>query len=257
MHEEVAASQPGAGLYSVRTGWPGSLQAKRPDGVPGGPQSPGQRQTMTDICPAVVDLQSRWHNLRDVDRALAVQSLHREGTSLWKLARHLNYSPSLLSRLLQAAQAPAADRARARRGEMSTRALARRASVAGTCITGRYNEAIAFEHEQAVYQASQSITEWFEEEGVPVADREQIIEKARLNLVKAGQPAEGRLKILIENMLFDKAARQLWSPQIETGEDQPVTLHALSLALWTVRRIPDQRVHDRALELARGERTQS
>jgi hypothetical protein len=173
--------------------------------------------------------------------------------SLQKLAPHLNCSPSLLSRMLQAAQAPEADRARARRGEMSTRALARCAVVAGTCGTDRYHEAVAFEHEQAAFQASQTITEWFKEEGVASADREQIIEQARSHLVKADQRAKDRQESFLMAMLLNEGSQPSRPAQFENRRDHSLAWYAVRLALCAVRQIPDERVHDRALELARGQ----
>jgi hypothetical protein len=84
---------------------------------------------MTDTGSAIADLQSHWHALCDLDRARAVQSIHQDGMSLRALAPQLNCSPSLLSHLLWAAQAPTEDRELARCGEMSTRELARRAGT--------------------------------------------------------------------------------------------------------------------------------
>jgi transcriptional regulator with XRE-family HTH domain len=204
---------------------------------------------MTDSSPAVAGLHSRWHALCDVDRALAVQSIQREGTSLQKLAPLLNCSPSLLSRLLRAAQAPAADRASARRREISTRELARRAGIAGTWGTDRHPEAIAFEHERAAFQARPTITEWLEDEAVASADREQIIEQARTQLVEADRRADGWQESYLRGRVQVESSRPSRPTQDERG-GHSIDWFAARLALCLLRQIPDERVHDWALELA-------
>ncbi len=60
----------------------------------------------------------------------------------------LNCSPSLLTHLLQAGQAPLEDRALARQGVLSTRALVRRAKAVGIRRTALHREEIAYEREQ-------------------------------------------------------------------------------------------------------------
>lgn len=140
---------------------------------------------MNDISSAVVELQCRWTNLCDLDRAQAVLSIQQEGMSLRELARQLKCSPSLLSYLLRVAQAPAEDRERARRGEMSTRALARIVGTVGTRGTVRQHEAIAFERERSAFQASKTVLSWFEDEEVSAIDQSQIIVEARFHLAEA------------------------------------------------------------------------
>jgi len=76
---------------------------------------------MTHTSFAIADLQSRWHTLNDLDRAQAIKSIYQSGMSLRNLASRLNCSPSLLTHLLQAAQAPIEDQVLARQGELSTR----------------------------------------------------------------------------------------------------------------------------------------
>jgi hypothetical protein len=170
--------------------------------------------------------------------------------TLRELARHLRRSPSLLSHLLRAAQAPPADRARARRGEMSTRALARAATIAGTRHAERHPEAIVFERERAAFQTIRTIKEWLEEEGISGADRKQIGEQARVHLVKADHVADGWQKVFLEEMLSDEAVRQRRAAQIETRRHHSVQWFALTVALWAFREISDSRVRDRALEFA-------
>jgi triphosphoribosyl-dephospho-CoA synthetase len=159
--------------------------------------------------------------------------------------------------LLRAEQAPSADRESARRREISTRELARRAGIAGTWGTDRHPEAIAFEHERRAFQAYLTITEWFEEEAVASADREQIIEQARMQLVKADQKADGWQESYLRGSVTVESSRHSWPVQNERDGGHSIDWFAVRLALSVVRQIPDERVHDRALELARDARPHS
>jgi hypothetical protein len=167
--------------------------------------------------------------------------------SLRELAPYLGCSPSLLSYLLRAAQAPVEDRARARRGEISTRALSRIANALGTRGTVRQPEAVAFERERAALHASKSVLDWFDGEDVTEFNHGQILEQARSHLFEA----EGCKVAFLEDRLLGivHASR---NAQCETKEIRPLAWFALRLALWTVRSITDEKVRDRALELARG-----
>jgi len=201
-----------------------------------------------EISSAVSELKSRWPNLCDLDRAQAVLCIQQQGMSLRELAPYLKCSPSLLSYLLRVAQAPAEDLARARKGDITTRALAAIAGTAGTRGTVRQHEAITFERERAAFQASKTILNWFEDEEVAEADQGQIIEKARLQLIEA----QGWKEAVLQNRLDDVVSESR-DAQIGAGGNRPAAWLVLRLALWTLRRIPDDWVRNRALELARGE----
>lgn len=207
---------------------------------------------MTDLSSAVAELQSRWPNLCDLDRAQAVLSLQQEGMTLRELAQHLKCSPSLPSYLLRASQAPVEDRARARRGEISTRALARIAGTVGTRGTVRQHEAIAFERECAAFQASKAVLRRFEDEEVSAADQSQIIEEARLHLVEV----QGCKSAFLEDRLLNVVHESRSAP-IEASRSCPLAWFALRFALWALRRLSDDWLRDRALELACGEAVRS
>jgi lambda repressor-like predicted transcriptional regulator len=108
---------------------------------------------MADTNFAITDLQSRWHTLNDLDRAQAIKPIHQSGMSLRNLASRLNCSPSLLTHLLQAAQAPIEDQVLAGQGALSTRALWRAAKAVGTWRIALHPEEIAFERERAAVQS--------------------------------------------------------------------------------------------------------
>jgi len=210
---------------------------------------------MTDTSFAIADLQSRRHNLYGLDRAQAIKSIHRSGVSLRKLASFLNCSPSLLTHLLQAGQAPLEDRVLARRGELSTRALVRRARAKGTRRTALHRETIAFEREQTAIQDSSSILNWLAEQGVTDADREQIIKRARLylSLVEGTWPLSP--VAMSACTLADKTVRMRWPVQPDLAEIGFFAGFARQLALWALAGISDLQIRQRAFELARCELT--
>ena len=158
---------------------------------------------MTEISSAVAELQTRWPNLCDLDRAQAVLSIQQAGMSLRELARHLKCSPSLLSYLLRVAQAPAEDRARARRGEISTRALARIVGIIGSRGIVRQPEAIAFERERDAFHASKTVLSWFADEEAEANDQSQIIRQAQSHLIEA----EGCKVAFLEDKLVEVVQR--------------------------------------------------
>ena len=207
---------------------------------------------MTILNGAFAELQSRWPNLCDLDRAQAIHSMQQEGMSLRELARHLKCSPSLLSYLLKVAQAPAEDCARARRGEISTRALARIARTSGTRSTVQRHEAIEFERERAAFQASKSVLAWFADEEIAESNRVQVIEEARSHLDQAQEWKEA----FLGNRL-DQVVQEFRNVEGELTGNRPAAWFSLRLALWALRRIPDDRVRDRALEIVHGDKANS
>jgi AraC-like DNA-binding protein len=120
---------------------------------------------MTDAGIAVRELRSQWYTLHDLDRAQAIKTIHQSGIRLKELAALLNCSSSLLTRLLQAGQAPPEDRLLARQGVMSTRALARQASAVGIRRTALHREEMAYEKTREALVKSQVIEKCFEERG--------------------------------------------------------------------------------------------
>jgi hypothetical protein len=57
-----------------------------------------------DPATLIADLQKRWPQLKDADRALAVHKIHESGVSLRALAKAVNRSPTLMRNLNQAAE---------------------------------------------------------------------------------------------------------------------------------------------------------
>jgi hypothetical protein len=203
-----------------------------------------------EVSRAVEDLQSRWHTLCDLDRARAVQSIHQAGMSFQELAPKLNCSPSLLSHLLRALEAPAEDRELARSGDISTRELVRKAQSSGFSMQ---REARAFDYEREVMKASQAIMRWFNEENVASADREQVVEQAFLLLVNADTSEAGPLEAYLPDIPLGEVIRLFRPACLGIDGDSGLALLSEWLALWTLHGILDDRVRARALELARKE----
>ena len=133
---------------------------------------------MTNSSQVIAQLQSQWRGLHDLDRAHAIKSIRRLGVPLQDLAAKLNYSSSLLSYLLRAAKAPLEDLAAARRGELSTRALVRRARETARKRDPFDREAVAFEIAQTTQEAHLLIVKWLEDHDVPISFRCRVLKIA-------------------------------------------------------------------------------
>jgi DNA-binding transcriptional MerR regulator len=205
---------------------------------------------MADTSFAIADLRSRWYTLNDLDRAQAIKVIHQSGVSLRKLAPFLNCSPSLLSHLLQAGQAPLEDRVLARRGELSTRALVRSAKATGVRCTTLHREAIAFERESEARRHSQAIERWFGEQGVADADRGQVIERACLHLSPPEWTERLPLVAIPAGMSADNSVRTCLPTQPDPTEVGFAAGIAWQLAHWVAAGISDHQLRQRALELA-------
>ena len=206
---------------------------------------------MTIAPPLVADLQSRWCSLHDLDRAQAIKSIHQSGVSLRALSSSLNCSPSLLTHLLHAGQAPPEDCLLARQGMLSTRALARRARTVGARRTAIHREEIAYERELAALRFSQAIGRWLDEEGVESADRERVVEQAAVlsspGVMKGARP----LNDMATCPQVDSSSS--WPTQPDRDDIDPVAHLARRLALWVFQGISDAQICDRTFELAHAE----
>jgi len=196
----------------------------------------------------IADLQTSWYSLHDLDRAQLLKSIHQSGVSLRVLSSALNCSPSLLSHLLHAGQAPPEDCLLARQGLLSTRALVRRARTVGARRTALHREEIAYERELAALRFSQAIGRWLDEKGVESADRESVIEQA----VVLSSQGRGQGELPLKNMAAcpQLDARSSWPTQPDRDDTDPVAQHARRLARWAIHGISDAKVRDRTFELA-------
>lgn len=207
---------------------------------------------MSDTSSAITDLRTQWHALHDLDRASAVRVLHQDGMSVREIAAQLNCTHSLLYRLLRALKAPPQDRMRARRGEMSTRELARRAGGAKTTSQDKAREAIAYENERKAIRLSKVIVKWFNDEGVSFMDFDDVIKVARIHLNKSGNAGNRTAQAAIEGLPIRTVIHRCRPAQPIPGGEQSIALYGDWLARWTLLGISDCKVRDRALDLAIG-----
>jgi transposase len=207
---------------------------------------------MSDTSSAITDLRTRWHALHDLDRASAVRAIHHDGMSVREIAAQLNCTHSLLYRLLRALKASPQDRARARRGELSTRELARRAGNTKASSPAKAHEAIAFENERRAIRLSKVIVNWFNAEGVSFMDFDDVIKVARIHLTKSGLTWNRTAQAAIEGLPIRTVIHRCRPAQPIPSGEQSVALYGDWLARWTLLGISDCKVRDRALDLAFG-----
>lgn len=208
---------------------------------------------MTDTSLTIADLRTRWFTLADLDRAQEIEFIHRLGVSLSELATALNCSPSLLTRLLQAAQASIEDRQLARQGVLSTRSLSRRSKACGARRTAMHGEEIAFERERAALQGSISILNWLADHNVEVADQSLVIGHVRSQLPLAKSAILQPQAIHEAKASADRKAEQAMPTEPMPAENDRVAGLVQRLAKWALEGIPDGRVRQSAFELAQSE----
>ena len=181
---------------------------------------------MIDTGAGVAELQSRWRSLCDLDRARAVQSIHQAGMSLQELAPHLNCSPSLLSYLLRALQAPAKDRELARLGDITTRELVRRARSSGTRPNSIQRESLAFDRECVAVQAGHAIKVWLDEQSIPSADQEQIMDQASSLTASVKRVDLGSLGASLPDIPLVEIIRLFRPADLGTNDDHSIAWFA-------------------------------
>jgi DNA-binding transcriptional MerR regulator len=210
---------------------------------------------MTDTERAVADLQSRWYVLHDQDRVQEIKSIQESGMSLKELAAFLNYSPSLLSRLLRADRAPVECRVRARRDTLSTRALARYVFEPGTRCSSQDREAIAFEKERAAHEGCQTILTWLACQEVSLSDHQHIIKQAGVRIALAEPMKVPSRDVFNVNTPIDEIINDCRQMALMEDEDCIIACLGDWLARWSLRWIQDSWVRLRAIDLAYDERS--
>jgi hypothetical protein len=133
----------------------------------------------TEIPAGVADLQKKWQQLNDMDRALAIHKAHQAGASFRSLANTLNCSEALLRQLNLAAQAPPPYQFLARHGRISTRELVRRAKANLALQANKEHQALEHQRMQACQNVCDSICNWLARERLFKSDGEQIIDDSR------------------------------------------------------------------------------
>ena len=193
---------------------------------------------------AIADLQNKWNRLGDVDRARAVHNIHHARTiSLRSLAKALNCSESLLRQLNKAAQAPVWDRIKARKKEISTRELGRRAKKAKALQADKASK----ENSERVCNA---ICDFLVQEDWLPQFGEKLIDEARRHLAFA------EARQLIPQKPFPplglplmEALKRLWPPP-HSDDATDFNIRAECLVNFVVAALPDSMSRHRALELA-------
>lgn len=176
---------------------------------------------MTTTSPVLVNLQSQWHALDDLDRAKAVNAIKQSGISTRKIAEFLGFSESHLRRLLQALQAPPEDRSLARQGKLSTNELVRRSKAAEIRRATEQRQALELDRNRASIQGCRAICDWIGTEELSGPAGAQIVGEARC------RPAEP---------YADASSYIAW--------------FARWLSLWAAYSMTDSLVRYKAIELA-------
>jgi len=140
---------------------------------------------MTDSSAAIVDLQSRWHTLKDPDRGLAIASILRSGVSGRSLAAKLNCSEATVRRLYRCSKASAEDLELARQGMISTSELIRRIEKAEINQQRLDKQDAERSSLQRIATAKDAILNWLAADPASKANAEQIVSEARRRMMWA------------------------------------------------------------------------
>ena len=205
---------------------------------------------MPDASAAIANLQSKWHDLHDLDRARAVYVIHRAGTSVRAIATELHFSESLLRHLLTALRAPAEDRSLAQQGKITTNELVRRAKAAGARRSAKHREALALQNIQDAREASRKICQWLLEEGIPGSYGEQIVAEARRQLAVAELTRKLPRDTPPPDMPVGGIIRKCRPAGPKPEDAELISWMAQWLALWAAYAFTDPDVRLQAIDLA-------
>jgi hypothetical protein len=212
---------------------------------------------MNYTTPAIADLKSKWYTLNDLDRARAVSTIKRSGTSTREIAFHLNCSESLLRHLLTALQAPQDDRDLALCGEISTNELARRARATGARHIAKNGEAREFERAQTEFQEYTAICAWLQSERMSRSDCKKIINEARRQLATSKLTRKLPGVLPPPDMPTDGIIQWRRPSESVLNELPSIALLGLWLAVWINSSIADPWVRLQTIELAFNDQFQS
>ena len=196
--------------------------------------------------PSIVQLQSDWFKLSDLDRASAVLTINQSGISIRKVATQLRLSESLLRHLLQALQAPACDRVLAQEGKISTNELIRRAK-AGSRLSAKGREKLVIDRDLETRSAADLICDWLLQTKMFGPVREMIVKEVqrKFRTMKEARlhpsvvaPTEAPVSQIIKRV----------KPHADDSIDIVAWL-ALWLCRWSFFAFPDEDIRDTALDL--------
>lgn len=210
-----------------------------------------KRNPSTSQLAAVDQLKHDWPHISDLDRAKAVADLRRSGLSIRYIARRIERSASLLSHLLRALLAPAADLALALQGKLTTNELVRRAEAYASRRQAERRETAQVERAEAARRGADAICEWLSKERVYGPDGVQIIEDIRHDF--ADMELTGRIPSVARpgNDVSQAEIIKRCRPEEPVNENiNLVAWHTRWLGRWTFFAFPDTTVRDKALDLA-------
>lgn len=199
----------------------------------------------------VADLKSKWDQLKDVDRAVAVHKIHTAGISYRQLAKEMGCSESLLRHLNLGAQAPPTDQFLARHGKISSRELARRGKAERGRRRSKEQHATEEERRKENEKVAEAICDWLKSEGFWESQGESIVDNARAQLNDA--ELSGNLTPLPPappGTLLNEIIQKLKPPPSLTDGADDAGMHAAWLVRWVYFALPDSLARHRALNLA-------
>ena len=205
---------------------------------------------MNDVSDAILDLQSKWDALGDLDRARAIRTIHQTGISLRELAKTLKRSPSLLRHLLEALEAPPEDQFLARQGKLTTNELVRRARAAAIDREASKREALERERSEASQKGCKAICDWLASEGISCPSGAQIVNEARRTLAIAEHNKKLPRDAAPPGTSVSEIIQLCRPAEPNTDATSFVVWFAYWLALWAAYSMTDSWVRYKAIELA-------
>jgi len=197
---------------------------------------------------SIPQLQSDWINLHDLDRAAAIRSIHSSGISIRQIAAQLHKSESSLRHLLIALDAPAQDRALARRGEISTNELVRRSQAAGLRRAARHREEVELERARQIRKAADQICTWLAGIGLSKPNCEMIVDEVRRKFytIAPAPPTRPAPSDLTVEQIIERTR----PPERKDDSIDILNHFILWLLRWSFFAFPDPLIRDHALDIA-------
>lgn len=186
----------------------------------------------------------------DVDRARAIAALRRSGAVIRRIASALGFSEATLRHLLWTLNASAEDQDLARRNQISTNELVRRAKHAKRRQELEREESAQRAQEHRIRDAAASICDWLTATKFAGPTCELIVEEARREFAERERignlPQHPIHPLPTLDALIDRCKPTTPDP----GGAASVTWHAQWLVRWSFFAFPDPYVRDSALQIA-------
>ncbi len=197
---------------------------------------------------AIAQLQSDWFSFSDLDRASALLVLKQSGISIRGVAAQLHLSESLLRRLLQALKAPACDLDLARKGNISTNELVRRAKSVSLPPSPQPREMDPLERVRQTRIAADLICEWLIQTELFAPARRAIVEDVQRKFRLMRETGLHLPVVAHSNTPISGIIKQTKPP----ADDRIhiVGWFAQWLLRWSFCAFPNEVIRDTALDLA-------